>query len=224
MQQPSLRDSKPDRKGKHSIYTANRARSFLHCSNCSKKRVIYLENAQQSLTKAEKAYIKTLNELGMYVCGSEVTNASNPNELNSDSNKIMDMTCEEDSEGGNKGQDRQDCSFYLRDGLTCNTPMESSYFFGNRLHKKRKLNLCSHCGLEENHVQQATREELQSYSNVFHPCSVCLSIADGQKRPKPLYGSKVSKRRGSSSFSTNTTMRSSARESTGSDLVDEQGE
>ena len=62
-----------------------------------------------------------------------------------------------------------------------------------------------------------------SYSNVFHPCSVCLSIADGQKRPKPLYGSKVSKRRGSSSFSTNTTMRSSARESTGSDLVDEPG-
>lgn len=221
MEQPSLRDSKPDRKGKHSIYTANRARSFLHCSNCSKRRVIYLENAQQSLSKDEKAYIKTLNELGMYVCGSEVVHASNPNESNIASNNIMDITCEDDSEGGNRGEDRQDYSFYLRDGLTCSTPMESSYFFGNRLHKKRNLNICSHCGLEENHVQQATSEELQSYSNVFHPCSVCLSIADGQKRPKPLYGSKVSKRRGSSSVSTNTTMRSSARESKRDTLMDE---
>ena len=99
--------------------------------------------------------------------------------------------------------------------------MESSYFFGNRLHHKRNLNVCSHCGLEENHVQQATTEELQSYSNVFHPCSVCLDIADCQKRPKPLYGSKVSKRRGASSVSTNTTMRSSARESDRGALEDE---
>lgn len=221
MEQPSLRDSKPDRKGKHSIYTASRARSFLHCSSCSKKRVIYVENAQQSLTKAEKAYIKRLNELGMYVCGSEVINKSIINESNVGSNNIVDMTCEDDSEGGNKGHDGQDYSFYLRDGLTCSTPMESSYFFGNRLHHKRNLNVCSHCGLEENHVQQATTEELQSYSNVFHPCSVCLDIADGQKRPKPLYGSKVSKRRGASSVSTNTTMRSSARESDRGALEDE---
>ena len=224
MEQPSLRDSKPDRKGKHSIYTASRARSFLRCSSCLKRRVIYVENAQQSLTKAEKAFIKILDELDMYVCGSEVTNTSITNETNVESNNIVDMTCEEDSAAGNSGHDRQVFTFYLRDELTCSTPMESSYFFGNRLHQKRNLNLCSHCGLEENHVQQATREELQTYSNVFHPCSVCLNIADGRKRPKPLYGSKITKRRGSSTLSTNTTMRSSAKESDRDALRDEPGE
>jgi hypothetical protein len=127
MEQPSLRDSKPDRKGKHSIYTANGARSFLNCSNCSKKRVIYLENAKQSLSKDEKAYIKKLNDLDMYVCGSEVIHASNSHKSNIGSNDIVDMTCEDDSEGANKGKKRQDYSFYLRDGLTCSTPMESSY-------------------------------------------------------------------------------------------------
>jgi hypothetical protein len=188
-EQPSLRDSKPERKGKHGIYTANRARSFFDCSSCSKRRVVYVEGAQQSLTKNDKVFIKRINDLGLYVCGSQASSFHGDN-TNDGSNDITDLTHDENTE---ECLPVKDYKFYLRDGLTCSTPMESSYFFGNRLHQKRDLNLCSHCGLSENHIPKPTSEELLTYSKVFHPCSVCLNIPEPKQRPKPLYGSKKKK-------------------------------
>lgn len=91
------------------------------------------------------------------------------------------MTHEEDTEANKEA----DFGFYLRDGLTCSSPMEASYFFGNRLHKKRDFKTCCQCGLAENNIPKPTREEPLLYSNVFYPCCACTAVADSQKRPKP---------------------------------------
>lgn len=216
-EQPSLRDSKPERKGKHGIYTANRARSFLICSSCSKRRVVYVGDAQRSLTKTDKHFIKQINELGLYVCGSHASNLLSKRNENEEPDNIMDLTHEENAE---ECLPSEDFKFYLRHGLTCSTPMESSYFFGNRLHQKRNLKLCSHCGLGENHIAGATREELLTYSKVFHPCSVCLNITEPKQRPKPLYGSKKKKRSLDVSLSTRTPIeRSSQKLDSDSDQI-----
>jgi len=150
---------------------------------------VYVEGAQQSLTKNDKVFIKRINDLGLYVCGSQASSFHGDN-TNDGSNDITDLTHDENTE---ECLPVKDYKFYLRDGLTCSTPMESSYFFGNRLHQKRNLNLCSHCGLSENHIPKPTSEEILTYSKVFHPCSVCLNIPEPKQRPKPLYGSKKKK-------------------------------
>jgi len=181
--QPSLKKSNAASKGEHGLYTGNRARSFVQCSSCSRPRVIYVEGTNQRLTKADKAFISRINEEGHYVCGSEVSEFI-PS-LNQE-NEVVNLTGEENS---GEGHSNTEYCFFLRDGLTCETPVESTYFFSRRLPTKRDINICSCCGLVENHIQKPTQEELDTYSgNVFYPCSECIKTRI--PRPQPYRGSK----------------------------------
>lgn len=153
----------------------------MKCSSCARPRVIYVEGTNQSLTKDDKAFITRISDGEHYTCGSQLTEfVPSVNQ----ENDVVNLT--EDIE--DRRHDSAFC-FYLRDGLTCDTPVESTYFFSARLYRKRNLNICSCCGLSENHIQKPTQEELDTFSgNVFYPCSQCIKTRT--PKPQPYRGSK----------------------------------
>jgi hypothetical protein len=181
--QPSLKNSNASSKGEHGFYTGNRARSYVKCSSCAKPRVIYVEGTNHRLTRTDKAFISRVNEGGHYVCGSELTEfIPSP----SQENEVVNLAGEESLEGSHSDTDY---CFFLRDELNCETPVESTYFFSRRLPAKRDVQICSCCGLKENHIQKPTQEELDTYSgNVFYPCSECTKTRT--PKPQPYRGSK----------------------------------
>ena len=193
--QPSLKSSKASSKGEHGLYTASRAKSFLTCSHCAKPRVIYMAGSQQRLTKEEKGFIQQVNEGNRYVCGSEIPKTDH---IESRGNEVVNSDNEDSQEAGGYSGEHQ---FFLRDGLTCETPVESTYFFSQGLSTKRNLRICSHCGLGENHIQLPTQEELDTYGKVFHPCGACKRTI--RPTPKPYKGS-LRKRKRDFTASTNT--------------------
>ena len=97
-----------------------------------------------------------------------------------------------ETEGERTLQDKE-FQFYMKESLTCEMPMEESYFQGQRLYHKRNKNSCSCCGLEENHIQKPTVQETRDYSCVYHPCTACKN--NEMIKAKPLYGSRNRKRR-----------------------------
>lgn len=196
--QPSLKTSKTNNKSgsgtkNAKLYNSNKARAFIQCSACSKARVIYVPKENECLTKREKIVIRVLEEAGEYVCGAQLTqyihfeSQREQNKISSDESLIVDLTDEQRTE-----QDKE-FQFYLKENLTCETPMEEAYFKGQRLYHKRNKNICSHCGLSDNHIQQPTQQELKDYSSVFHPCIACKNSPN--INPKTIYGSKRRKRR-----------------------------
>jgi len=208
-EQPSLKSSNPSSKGEHGLYTANRARFFVKCSHCVKPRVIYVSDVKQRLTKNDKAFLTHIDEGGHYVCGSELTTCvSCVHEENE-----MNLVGEDDV-----GEGSTDNQFFPRNGLTCATPVEITYFFSQSLSTKRNLGICPCCGLDENHIQQPTEEELEIYSGkVFYPCNACIKTKT--PTPEPYRGSQRKKRKRTSIDVARPPARQFIREGTGEGSV-----
>eukprot|EP00889_Picochlorum_renovo_P006413 jgi/Picre1/33443/NNA_008767.t1 len=183
-EQPSLKNSNPSAKGEHGLYTGNRARFFVKCSQCAKPRVIYVQDVKQRLTKDDRAFLSRIDDGGQYVCGSEISTFVPSMEDNA-----VSLLNEGDGE-----ETATDYQFFLRNGLTCETPVEITYFFSQSLSTKRNTKICCYCGLGESHIQQPTQEELETYSGkVFYPCTACIKTRT--PAPEPYRGSERKKKK-----------------------------
>jgi hypothetical protein len=136
---PSLVVTKEKEQEPSSLFTGAKVRGVVECLACDKPRCIFAEK-QSTYTQNEEVLTFAV-ENNLYVCGSPIFPESHP------------LAAE----------------LRIRTSLTCQTPIERSYYSNKAL---KLPPICAHCGEKDCFVPQALKE---TYKIILPICASCTS-------------------------------------------------